>query len=268
MTTATHVRPATVVARSAAIAAADLAAVYTWRTWLFGWLGRVLAQVSFFTLVGRLLDRPDQLTYLVLGNAVMTCVMEAMMVVASSSWERSLGTLPLLSSAPARLFWVFVGRSLQWPVSGAGTSLVALFALGPLFGVRWQAGQVPAIVALVLLTALGTYCCGLFLAGLTINLPELRNIVSNAAYLLMMAFCGVQVPSAFWPGWVRAVAWPIPLTHTLAAVRRVAAGAGPADVLAPAALAVAVSGGWFAAAYLAFRVQERRGRRHGLLYLS
>ncbi|MFJ9742828.1 ABC transporter permease [Streptomyces sp. NPDC101166] len=260
--------PAHIVLHSAHNALADLRAVYTWKTWTFGWLGRMLAQVTFFALVGTMLDRPGALTYLVLGNALMTCVVESMMVVASSSWERFLGTLPLLSASPARLVWVFFGRSLQWPFSGAGTSLVALFALGPAFGVDWRAGQVPGVVLLVLLTALGTYCFGLFLAGLVINLPGLRNIVSNSAYLLMMAVCGVQVPTSFWPGWVGVLAWPLPLTHTLSAVRELAGAGRTAAVLAEAGLALLVSVSWFVAAYLAFRRQETRGRRTGALYLT
>ncbi|MEV0266914.1 ABC transporter permease [Streptomyces sp. NPDC050617] len=260
--------PAHIVLHSAANALADLRAVYTWKTWTFGWLGRMLAQVTFFALVATMLDRPGALTYLVLGNAVMTCVVESMMVVASSSWERFLGTMSLLSASPARLVWVFFGRSLQWPLSGAGTSLVALFALGPAFGVHWQAGKTPAVVLLVLLTALGSYCFGLFLAAVVVNLPGLRNIVSNSAYLLMMAVCGVQVPVSFWPQWVGVLAWPLPLTHTLSAVRELAGAGRMGITLTESGLALLVSAGWFAAAYLTFRRQETRGRRTGALYLT
>src|SRR5436190_263902 len=121
---------------SAANAFADLRAIYTWRSWTFGWLVRMLAQVTFFTLIGKLIAQPAQMQFLVVGNALMTCAVEAMMVVASTSWERAVGTLALLIASPAKLTWVFVGRSLQWPISGTGTSVVALFTLGPAFGVR------------------------------------------------------------------------------------------------------------------------------------
>ncbi|MFF2546249.1 ABC transporter permease [Kitasatospora sp. NPDC058063] len=263
-----RIQPLHVVKHSAANAFADLKAIYTWKTWTFGWLGRMLAQTTFFVLVGRLLDRPDQLPYLVVGNAVMTCAMESMMVIASSIWERFLGTLPLLSAAPARLVWVFFGRSLQWPLSGAGTSLVALFTLGPAFGVHWQAARVPAVVLLVLLTALGTYCFGLFLAGLVLNAPGIRNIVSNTAYLLMMAVCGVQVPVGFWPHWVQDAAGCLPLTHSLAAIRELAGPGDTGTVLGQAALAAVIALGWFAAAYLVFQGQETRGRRAGTIHFA
>ncbi|GAA2843828.1 ABC transporter permease [Crossiella cryophila] len=257
------VAPLRVVRHSAANAVADLRATYTWTSWTVGWLGRMLAQVTFFASVGLLLGSPEHTRFLVIGNSVMTCVIEAMMVVASSTWERRAGTLPLLLAAPTQLGWVFFGRSLQWPVSGSATSLVSLFALAPLFGVSWTAGQVLLLLVLVPLAALSAYCFGLFLAALVLNAAGLRNIVSNASYLVMMAICGVQIPVTFWPGWVQDLATALPLTHVLAAVRRVAEGAGAEAVLPRAALGVAVGCCWFAAALLAFRLLAERARRGG-----
>jgi ABC-2 type transport system permease protein len=42
----------------------DFRALYTWRTWLFGWLLRVIFQVLFFALIGRYLGKPATCTYL------------------------------------------------------------------------------------------------------------------------------------------------------------------------------------------------------------
>ena len=250
-----------VIRYSAANAWADFRASYTWWSWTFGWLGRMLAQVTFFAFVGILLGSPDQLRYLVVGNAVMTCVVESMTVVASSSRERSEGTLPLLSAAPARLGWVFLGRCSQWPLSGSLTSLVSLLVLAPAFGVRWSVVQVPALAALVLLTSVATYAVGLFLSPFVLTASGARNIVSNSAYLLMMAICGVQVPVSFWPGWVQAVAYSLPLTHSLAAVREIAAGGSALTVVSDAGLALLCGLCWLVAALLAFRWLEEHARR-------
>jgi ABC-2 type transport system permease protein len=251
---------AAVAWHSAANAYADFRAVYTWRTWVFGWLGRMLAQVTFFTYLGVLLGSAEQVRFMVLGNAVMTCVVESMMVVASTSWERWTGTLPLITAAPVSPLWIFFGRSLQWPLSGTATSLIALFALAPWFGVSWSPAQVPAVVALVLLVALTTYCFGLFVAALTLLRSGLRNVASNALYLTMMAICGVQVPIGFWPGWVQAIAQAFPLTPGLSALRSLHAGE-PAWGAAARAAALGVI--WLALAHFAFRWMLRRGRAHG-----
>jgi ABC-2 type transport system permease protein len=249
---------ATVIWASAANAYHDFRVTYTWRTWTFGWLGRMLAQVTFFTYLGVLIGGPEQIRFLVIGNAVMTCVIEAMMVVASTSWEHWLGTLPLIAAAPANPLWIFFGRSLQWPLSGAATSLVALFGLGPLFGVDWSLEQVPSVIGLVVLIALSTYCFGLCLAAPVLLRVGLRNAVSNVAYLAMMAICGVQVPLAFWPGWVQGIAKTLPLTHGLAGLRAVQEGR---PALREAGLALLAGLGWLALAGLGFRIVRGVNRR-------
>ncbi|MFE5867717.1 ABC transporter permease [Streptomyces roseifaciens] len=259
------VQPVQIVKHSALNAFADLRAIYTWKTWTFGWLGRMLAQVTFFVMLGHLVGGPRQASYLAVGNALMTCAIESLVVIASSSWERRAGTLPLLAAAPAKPVWVFVGRSIHWPVSGAGTSLVALFALGPAFGLRWSAGQVPVAVCLVLLTALTTYFVGLFLAALVLNADGMRNVVSNGAYLIMMAVCGVQVPVDYWPAWVGRLAECVPLTHLLRALRSLLDGSSLATVGTQAAGGLLVGLLWLGAAHLAFASLLKRSRRAGTL---
>ncbi|HEU5110070.1 MAG TPA: ABC transporter permease, partial [Micromonosporaceae bacterium] len=208
---------------------------------------------------------PGQVQYLVVGNAVMTCVVEAMMVVASSGWERKLGTVPLLVASPAGLIWVYAGRSLQWPVSGAGTSLVALLVLGPAFGVSWTAGRVLPVVLLVLVASFTTYCVGLLLGAMIFNARDLRSVVSNGASFGMMVVCGVQVPVDTWPGWVQGFAAALPLTHALAAIRTVAAGGAAAGAAREAGLALALGAVWLAAAAAVLRIQVARGRRAGTI---
>jgi ABC-2 type transport system permease protein len=255
----------TVIRVSAQNALADLRMVYTWKSWTFGWLGRMLAQVIFFSLLGEALGQPSTTRYLVVGNALMTCVVESMLVVASTTWERVAGTLPLLVAAPVRLGWVFVGRSLQWPVSGTATSSVSLLVLGPAFGVSWSLVAVPAVVGLVLLTAFATYSLGLFLGALVLQASNLRNIVSNASYFGMMAICGVAVPVGYWPAPVRWLAQVVPLTHSLAALRTVAAGGSPAAAARQSALAAVIGVAWLAAALAAFGAVAQHGRRAGTI---
>ncbi|MDT8912747.1 ABC transporter permease [Amycolatopsis sp. PS_44_ISF1] len=252
----------TIIRHSAGNALADLRATYTWKTWTFGWLGRMLAQVTFFTYLGQAVGG-GQTGFLVIGNAVMTSVIEVLSVVASTTWERMTGTLVLLAAAPARPLWVFFGRSVQWPISGSGTSLVALFGLGPLFGVHWPVWQIAPVVALVLLNAFATYCFGLFLAALVLNAPGVRNLVSQSAYLLMMAICGVQIPLDRWPAAVGVIARGLPLTHGLAAIRAVAADGAPATVLAELGWTVLTGAAWLAAAYVAFDKFMDRAKRSG-----
>jgi ABC-2 type transport system permease protein len=75
----------------------DYATIYTWKTWVAGWYVRVLAQVAFFALVGRLLGSDARVHYLLVGNAVMLAAIGGLFAVAGTTWERRQG-----NSRPAR----------------------------------------------------------------------------------------------------------------------------------------------------------------------
>jgi ABC-2 type transport system permease protein len=252
-----------VLAVSTATARADLAAIYTWRTWLAGWLLRVLAQVVFFALLGRLLGSPATARFLVVGNSVAIVVMEAMLVIASSTWERAAGTLPLLVAAPGRLPLVFVGRSAQWLADGVACATVAFVVVGALFGVPMPFPRVLLVVPLIALVGAATYALGLVVAAVVLRAMGLRHVASNSGYLLLMAVTGVEVPRSYWPGWLQGLAQVLPVTHGLDAIRAVV-GDGPLSVVArDAAAELAVGVGWLIVAMVAFTRLAESGRRDG-----
>jgi ABC-2 type transport system permease protein len=254
---------ATVLRQSALAGFADYAILYTPRSWTFGWLGRVLCQVAFFALIGRLLGSPEAEHSLLVGNAVMMAAVDSLFVVSSTTWERRAGTLPLLVCSPTSPLLVFTGRSVQWVVSGTATTLISLFGLGLLFGVPMATPAALAAVPLVALVSTATYFFGLTLGALVLRAMELRIVVNNVIQLVMMAICGVQVPVEFWPRWVEYVATVLPVTHGLAAVRTALAGGPAGRVAAEGALEAAVAAGWLVLAGLVFDRLAERGRRDG-----
>jgi len=244
-------------------ALADLAVIYTWKTWTFGWLARVLCQVAFFALIGRLLADPGTTRYLLVGSAVVIVTMEAAFVTASSTWERGTGTLPLLVAAPTSMFVVFVGRSIQWLISGIACANIALFVLAPVFRVRLEFPSALAAVPLIILISLSSYCFALLLAAFVLRAPTIRNIIGNIAWWTVGLLGGVQVPVGFWPGWVGAIGEVLPLRHGLDGVRVAIAGGSMARVLRDAGLEIAVGVGWLIVAGVAFRRLAEGGRRDG-----
>lgn len=259
---------ALVLRASTANARADLAAIYTWRSWLGGWLLRVLAQVVFFALIGDLVGSRETTHYLVVGNSVALVMVEAMMVVASTAWERGAGTFPLLVAAPGRLELVFVGRSVQWLLDGTVCSVIAFFAIGSLFGVPLHYPGALLVIPVIALIGMSTYGLGLFVAALALKAVTIRNVASNVTYLGLMAITGVQVPLSFWPGWVQVVADGLPVTHGLAAVRLIVA-AGPLGPALQQCLWEGVVGAcWLAVAMVSFRRLAESGRRNGSLEFS
>ncbi|MGZ4242633.1 MAG: hypothetical protein ACXVQ7_13610, partial [Actinomycetota bacterium] len=55
----------------------DYWAIYTLKSWLFGWLLRMISQVTFFALIGKLLRSDQQVHFFLVGNAVFIAGMGA-----------------------------------------------------------------------------------------------------------------------------------------------------------------------------------------------
>lgn len=241
----------------------DFRAMYTWKTWTAGWLLRVVTQVIFYSLMGRLVGSEQQLHFLVIGNSVMLCATTVIFVVQSTTWERATGTLPLLIAAPVSPLLVLFGRSVQWIPDAVLSSMVAFLVAGRAFGVPLPLPRALWVLPLLLLVTVTTYLMGAFFGSLVLRYAGARNLVSNVAGATMMAVCGVNVPLSFFPRWVQVTARAMPLTHGLQAIRGILAAAPPKAVLGDVALESLVGLLWFAAAACSFRWFAEGGRKDG-----
>lgn len=251
-----------VVQHSLAIGLADYGTIYTPRTWTFGWLMRMSAQMIFYALIGRLLDSEATVRFLLIGNVSFLAATSAFFVIQSSTWERRTGTLPLLVAAPAPLFLTFTGRSVQWIGEGVLTATGALVVAGPLFGV-WPGWRLAGLIPLFMVIALSSYGMGLFLGAVVLRFPESRNLWFNVVIGVMAIICGVNVPVSFFPSWVEAVAQAIPLTHGLEAIRGLVDGDGAVAV--PISLCLAVGAIWAILAAMTFERLAQHDRRAGTI---
>lgn len=243
----------------------DYQAIYTWRSWLIGWFLRVLSQVAFFALIGKLLQSPERERFLLVGNAVLLAAMGALIAVASTQWERLAGTMPLLIAAPSSHVVVFAGRSLTFVVDGAVTASAAFFASAWMFKLPLPWPRVLVLPVLVFLVAASTYSVAIFLGGCVLNASGLRNLVSNLAQTTMMALAGVSVPIGYFPAPVHVVSYTLPLTFGIRSVRNLLAGDGAWAVVGTAGLQLAVAGAWLVLALLTFDRLGERGRRSGAI---
>ena len=257
-----------ILRQTTAMCLAELRAVYTWRTWLFGWLLRVIAQVAFYTLVGRAAGTEDAVRFILIGNIAVLPCLEATIVVVSVTNERMTGTLPLLVIAPANPVAVYLGRGVQWLVTGFASSAITLLVAPPLLGLPLPFPRLLGVLPLLFLIGLSSYCYACFLAGLSFRWVGLEFVLVNVGYLVVMAFCGVNVPATFWPWEIRLCADVLPVTHGLVAVRALLAGAPSGAVLASAADEALVGAAWLAVAALSFHRVLARGRRDAVWELS
>jgi ABC-2 type transport system permease protein len=243
----------------------DFTTMYTWWSWTFGWLVRVVSQVATYGFLGRLIGSPEQTRYLLVGGSVLACAAEALLACASTVNERRSGTLALIAGAPSGVFPVLLGRGVQWLPSGVVTSLFCLLLMGPAFGLAWTPARALAVAGLVVLTALSTYCLALAFGAVVLALPELRNVVGTVTTSALAVVCGVAVPLGSWPLPIRVTGSVVPLTYTLRAVRLVVDGAPAALVLRPTAAAVIAGAGWLLLAWLVVNALVDASRRAGTI---
>jgi ABC-2 type transport system permease protein len=244
---------------------ADFTVFWNWRSWSAGWMLRIVSQAAFFALIGQLLDAPDRVRYLVIGNGVAVGALAVGWTIPSSTWDRGDGTYPLLVVAPSSLLPAITGRTSIWLCNGVATSLVSLAVLGVVFDI--EIGLMAAVVAvpLVVLTCVSVYCFDLLLGSLINRAPRTRNVVHNSVLTMLTALCGVSVPVAFWPGWLEVVANVLPLTHGLAAIRLVFDSGPLIGVAREAALEVVVGAGWLMASLFTMDRMANAGRADGTI---
>jgi len=243
----------------------DYKTIYTWRSWLLGWYLRILAQVVFFALIGRLLRSDAQVEFLLIGNAIMVAAQEGIWALNLVLWDRASGTLQLLVASPSSPVVVLAGRGAYLIADGLASAIGALFVVGPLFHLDLPWPQVLLVVPLTLLVGASTYCLGTFLAGVIVRWREGNVIVANLGIAAAMTVCGVNVPLAFYPEPLEWVARCLPLTHGLLAIRGVVDGAGAGLIAREAGLEALVGLAWLALALVTFGRFVTHGRRDGSL---
>ncbi|KUJ69266.1 hypothetical protein ACZ90_13060 [Streptomyces albus subsp. albus] len=201
----------------------DYRALHTWRSWLFGWLVRLLCQVLFFSMVGQAIGSDDAQRYMALGNAVILGPIGAFGVVSSSVGERRGGTLQFLLLSRNGPFPALLSRGLYWAADAIVTSCAALVFVRLLVDVPLPVP--PVCLLLQVLVSLSGYSLALALAGVSLRWPESRMYLTSGAGLLLMTLAGVNTPPPH-SGVAGAVASVLPATHGLHAMRTAAAGGG------------------------------------------
>ena len=244
------------------------AGIYTWRSWTFGLLGRMITQVAFFASIGRLLGSTQQVKYLLVGNAVMVTANGALTAIQTTSRERNTGTLVLLVASPSSPVLAIMGGTSWYIANGLLTSVGSLLIVAPMFGVAIPWDRLPELLALLVLVTVSMYMAGTFVGGVVMRFRSIQRSTFNVARLTVMALCGVSIPRSFYPDAIRYLGGLLPLTHGLDAIREVFGDGRASYVLGHAALEAAVGVGWLVLALTTFSRMADAGRRDGSIAFS
>ena len=244
---------------------ADYREMFTWKSRAAGWMVRVIAQVSFFALLGERIGDERTTYFLLIGNAILVAALTGVFSLNMTSAERWTGTLPLLVASPSSPIIVFSARGSYLAVDGALSALAALFVAGGIFGMDLPWPRVLAVVPLTAVVAIASYCFGTFLAGIVFRFRSINSLVVLTTQVTLMAACGINVPFSYYPAALEWFSRVLPVTNGLLAIRGVFDGAAASTILLDTAFEAAVAAGWMTVALLSFNQLASRGRRDGSL---
>jgi ABC-2 type transport system permease protein len=183
-------------------------------------------------LVYRQADDPAVMVYAGLGSAVMG-IWSVVATTASSllQRERWLGTLELLVAAPTRFALVLVPITTAMASLGLYSLTATLLWGWLLFGIT-----VPVASPVLFVLAIAVSIFSIALIGFLLSVAVVRyrtawamgNMLEYPGWLV----CGFLVPLTIFPTWVGWIAYALPPTWGMQAIRSAASGGSPwRDVL-------------------------------------
>jgi ABC-2 type transport system permease protein len=235
-----------------------------WTHYIPTMLGGPIFQLLFFVYVGRFAGLQND-EFFVTGNAIQLSAMGGIygtaMTIGGERWTQTLS--PLLAT-PANRIALFLGRALPLVANGVFVSAFG-FAVGwALLDFRLSAGEVPGIALVVLVSSFACTALGLMTGAVGLRARDVF-FLANLVTLVLLLFCGANVPLDSLPGWMQTVAKGLPLTHGIQAARELADGAPFSDVSGLVATEAAIGACYAAAAYFLLRFFEADGRRRATL---
>ncbi|MGH2920638.1 MAG: ABC transporter permease [Gaiellaceae bacterium] len=241
---------------------------------LFTWLrpsiyiptmfGGTLFQILFFAYVGRYTGLKNDEFYVV-GNAVQASALAGIfgmaMTIGGERWTQTLS--PLLAT-PANRIALFLGRALPLIANGVLVSAFG-FTLGwLLLDFELPLRAIPGVALVVIVSAFACTALGLTTGAVGLRARDVF-FLANLVALLLLLFCGVNVPLDAMPGWMQTVGKGLPLTHGIEAARELAEGAAFSEVSGLVGTEAAIGAVYALIGFLLFQFFEADSRRRATL---
>lgn len=223
--------------------------------WLIGRLLPEVVRMLVYVLVGYLVAGAEGMRFALVGCVVLAVATTTVAEVTDlPTIDVEVGTYRRVLLGRISPFLQYVVRAVPMAALALLTAAICAVALGLATGHPEEIGPLLARIWLLVPAATSGVMLGLFVIAPAIG-SGWEGITYNAATaLLAVASSAIVTP----PAALAAVGQALPLTHTVEAMRRSLAGE-PFGRQLLAELAVGL--GWGILAWLAYRWQERRGRR-------
>ena len=222
------------------------------------------SQILFFAFLGRTAHLEDD-KWFVVGNAVQSASLAALFGMGFAiDGERWMQTLSAVLATPANRSALFLGRALPVLLNAAVSAATGFIGGAVFLGFRPPLSALPGLALLVVLGAFACTGLGMLTGAVGLRMRDVP-IIANLTMAVLLIFCGVNVPLDKLPHWMHVTAEGLPLTHAIAAARRVADGASLGSVGTPIAVEATIGVAYLVAGLVLLRVFEGQGRQHGTL---
>jgi ABC-2 type transport system permease protein len=222
------------------------------------------AQVLFFAYLGRTAHLQSD-SWFVIGNAVQSASSAALFGMGFAiDGERWTQTLSAVLATPANRAALFLGRGLPVLLNASVTSATGFVGGALLLGFRPPLSSIPGLALLVLLASFACTGLGMLTGAVGLRMRDVP-IIANLSMAVLLIFCGVNVPLDKLPHWMHLAADGLPLTHAIAAARRVADGASLGSVTTSVLVELGLGFAYLLLGFALLRWFELEGRRHGTL---
>ncbi len=241
------------------------------RSWLFFETILPLMGVAAYVFVYRAIQAPqDYIGFVVVGGAMTAFWLNVLWSMASQLyWDKDAGNLELYIVSPGPLMAILLGMAAGGLVMAGTRAAIILVVCSFLFNVTYQAGSLPMLILVFVVTMVALYGMGMMFASVYLATGREAWHISNLLQEPIYLASGFYFPVKAMGFWVATFASIIPLTLGLDAMRQLLFANG----LTLGFLSVSVELGilvilaivFLTAARMALARLEEVGRREGRL---
>lgn len=195
-----------------------ITAVFQPLVWLL-LMGSAMSGIIGGSMVSNLSGTDNYLQFMTPGIMVMTALFSGMFTGNSMIWDRRIGFLNKMLSAPISRSTIPSGKVAAAAVqSMIQVVIIAIIAVA--LGVKIASG-IPGLL-LMIFTA-GLFCCGISAISLTfavfIKTPEGLHPILNFFSMPLLFTSNAIFPRAYMPGWLQGISSVNPMSYTVSPMR-------------------------------------------------
>ena len=221
---------------------------------------------------------PDRLAFVYVGTAFFMFVGQELYGISQAILDdrEHYRTLKYVYITPGSIYVYLFGRGLANVAETAISCVVTLTFGAVVLHISYAAFDLPLLVVSLVLGIAGIATFGIMLAGITLLTARHGFKMGESVGAIFFLLGGVVFPIGILPGWVQTVAYGLPVTYWIEAMRRSVIGdAGQANSFLATmptwqllVTMVATTALFFVLSVLVFRYFDRSARRKGRIDIT